>query len=133
MKKAIILFLFVFTAGWAGAQLNISTKLRQDAVWDGLSEDWEVLSTDESVTFFEFNKDFTLFKHTTPTITSTYQILNWDYNDSLVRYTMNVRSDVGNEYEMIIDAMENCVAFFFWRNDDYILVRHTIKDSWIKE
>lgn len=125
--------LFAGFAFWAEAQLNISTNLRQDAVWDDKAEKWDVLSEDKGVTFFEFNKELTLFKHTTPGITSTYIINKWEYNDSLVRYTMQVKSDVGNEYEMIIDGTENCVAFFFWRENRYVLVRHSIKESWYKE
>lgn len=115
------------------AQLSVSTNLRQDAVWDAEKEEWEVLSTDDSGTLFEFNKELTMFKHTTATITSNYFISKWDYNEEEVKYTMTVTSDAGNEYEMIIDGVNNCVAFFFWQDEKYILVRHTIKESWFKE
>jgi hypothetical protein len=133
VKKVVILFLLQALAQWSVAQLNISTNFRQDAVWNESTEAWDVNSTDEGATFFEFNKEMTMFKHTTPTIESTYIVTEWDYDDDEVKYTMLVKSDAGNEYEMIIDGIQNCVAFFFWRNDKYILVRHTIKETWIKE
>lgn len=27
---------------------------------------------------------------------------------------MTVKSNAGNEYEMIIDGINNCVCFFYW-------------------
>ncbi len=75
-----------------------------------------------------------MFTHTTETITSTYYIKEWDYNEEETKYTMTVMSDVGNKYEMIIDGINNCVAFFYWsKEEEYILVRHTIKESWYKD
>jgi len=66
------------------------------------------------------------------TITSDYFISKWDYNEE-VKYTMAVTSDAGNEYAMIIDGINNCIAFFYWYEDQCILVRHTIEKTWFKE
>lgn len=115
------------------AQLGISTNYRQDAYWKNDTEEWIVTSTDEGGTLFEFNRELTMFKHTTETITSTYYIKEWDYNEEEVKYTMKVTSDAGNDYEMIIDGVNNCVAFFYWYEDVYYLVRHTIKNSWFND
>ncbi len=115
------------------AQLNITTNFRQDAIWDEEQEEWEVLSTDENVTFFEFNKELTLFKHTTNSITSTYIIKSFEYNEEEAKYTMVVVSDVGNEYDMIVDGLNSYVGFFYYYDDAYVLVRHTIKKIWFKE
>lgn len=132
MKKLLFVFTMLLVGNVFG-QLNISTNLRQDAIWKAAEEEWDVLSTDDSGTLFAFNKELTTFKHTTETITSTYYIKKWDYNEEETKYTMQVTSDAGNDYEMIIDGVNNCVAFFYWRDDQYILVRHTIKNTWIKE
>jgi len=118
---------------WSAAQLSITTNMRQDALWDNASESWEVLATDENPTTLLFDKELTSFKHTTATITSMYTILDWDYNEEEVKYTMKVKSDANNEYEMIIDGINNCVAFFYWKDNNYILVRHTIQDSHFEE
>lgn len=133
MKKWILMTAVLGFMQWSVAQLNISTNLRQDAIWDEAAQDWDVLSTDENVTFFEFNKELTLFKHTTTTITSTYVIKDWDYDEELAKYTMTVTSDAGNTYDVIIDGTNNYIGFFYYRDSDYILVHHTIKESWFKE
>lgn len=131
--KAVLVFLFFMLNMVSIAQLNISTNYRQDAIWNNETEQWDVLSTDESGTLFSFNKELTMFKHTTETISSDYYISDWEYNEEEVKYTMTVTSDVGNAYELIIDGINNCVCFFYWYENEYILVRHTIKRSWFNE
>ena len=131
--KAVLVFLFFMLNMVSIAQLNISTNYRQDAIWNNETEQWDVLSTDESGTLFSFNKELIMFKHTTETISSDYYISDWEYNEEEVKYTMTVTSDVGNAYELIIDGINNCVCFFYWYENEYILVRHTIKRSWFNE
>lgn len=132
MKPFIFCFLILFTYH-ANAQLSIKTSLRQDAVWDENKEEWEVLSSEEGSTLFEFDRDLTQFKHTTSKMTSMYYIEDWEYNEEEVKYTMDVTSDAGNEYELIIDGVNNCVAFFYWHQNRYILVRHTIAETKFEE
>ena len=114
-------------------QLGISTDFRQDGYWDNEKEEWNITSTDEGGTLFEFNRELTTFKHTTESITSTYYIKDWKYDEDGVKYTMQITSDAGNDYEMIVDGVNNCVAFFYYRDDVYYLVRHTIKNTWFNE
>ncbi len=133
MKKLLLLAGILLCMN-VSAQLNITTNYRQDAIWDELNEKWDVLASNEDVTFFEFNSGLTLFTHTTNTIKSTYIIKEFEYDEELSKYTMIVVSDVGNEYEMIVDAINNYVGFFYFDEDDvYILVRHTIKKIWFNE
>jgi hypothetical protein len=132
MKRIIFSLLLIIAAQCGFAQLTVTTNFRQDATWDDKKEQWNVSSTDEGATTLDFNKELTSFKHTTATITSRYEILEYKYDEEAVKYTMKVKSDVGNEYEMIIDGINNCVAFFFWRNNVYTLVRHTIKETHIR-
>ena len=131
--KLLSTVVFVIVATISFSQLGISTNYRQDGTWNEAGEKWDISSTDDSGTLLEFDKELTMFKHTTAIITSNYYITKWDYNDEDAKYTMTVTSDAGNEYELIIDGVNNCVAFFYWRGDTYYLVRHTIKDSWFNE
>lgn len=131
--KALVLIIALFSTCMSFAQLSISTNYRQDATWDNATEQWNVYDSDEGATLFEFNRELTMFKHTTETITSDYFISKWDYNEDEVKYTMNITSDVGNEYEMIIDGINNCVAIFYWYEGQYVLVRHTIEQTWFNE
>lgn len=134
MQKRLLLLVSMLTLTICSmAQLSISTSIRQDAVWDVLDEDWDVISMDSSGTFFEFNKEFTMFKHTTATITSNYKITSLETVEEENSYTLQVVSDVGNEYEVVIDVENNYIGFFYERDDEYILVHHTIKKLWIKE
>ena len=131
--KTFWILLFLVTGFGLQAQLNITTDFRQDAVWNLETENWDVLSSDEGVTFFEFNRELSLFKHTTNSIASSYIIKEFEYDEENAKYTMLVVSDVGNEYDMIVDALNNYVGFFYWYDEDYVLVRHTIKKIWFKE
>lgn len=131
--KLTLTILALVTSVQIFAQLGISTNYRQDGYWIADQEKWEITSTDDAGTLFEFNKELTLFKHTTESITSTYYIQKWDYNEEESKYNMEVTSDAGNKYEMIIDGVNNCVIFFYWLDDVYYMVRHTIKNSWYNE
>ena len=67
--------------------MNISTNLRQDFIWDEEKEEWNLLATNqEELTFFEFNKDFTMFKHTTPSATSAYMIKSSELIEEFQHY-----------------------------------------------
>ena len=86
------------------AQMNISTDLREDFVWSESQEDWIIVSSDDSeFTFLKINEQFTMFKHTTPSITSAYIINSNEYDEERDQYTFDITSDVGNNYMMISD------------------------------
>ena len=116
------------------AQMNISTNLRQDGVYDEVSEEWEVLSTDdEELTFFEFNKDFTMFKHTTASMTSAYMIKSSEEDKEREQWELDLVSDVGNRYTMIIDLKNDNIRFIYKNDDKMHMVHHTIKKVWFDE
>lgn len=131
MRKLTFLTILTLLTIVASAQVHISTNLRQDFSWDEENEDWKLESTDEeSLTFFEFNKEFTLLKHTTSTITSAYIIKSSEHDetDDNDQYIYSIVSDVGNKYLMIVDIKNNNIRFVV--NDGSYLVRHRIKASW---
>ena len=75
-----------------------------------------------------------MFKHTTATITSNYKITSYEYDEKEVAYTMQVVSDVGNEYELIVDGLNEVVIFFYFNDEEeYVMVRHLMKKTWFKE
>lgn len=130
-------FLFTLLASaslFLNAQLTVTTDLREDGKWNDAAFKWDILSTDKGITVFNFNKDLTSFRHITGSISSNYQILDWDYDDDEILYEMNVRSDAGNEYELLIDGINEYVIFFYYDSSgNYRMVRHTIKDTWYDE
>jgi len=116
------------------AQMNISTNLRQDGVYNEVSEEWEVFSTDDDeLTFFEFNKDFTMFKHTTASVTSAYMIKSSEEDKEREQWELDIVSDVGNKYLMIIDYKNDNIRFIYNKEDKLYMVHHTIKKVWFDE
>ncbi len=133
MRRSFIFtsfFLFFLVTG-SYAQLSISTDERIDAYWSDTDDEWVILSEKENATLFEFNADFSMFTHTTTTIKSTYYVKSKpSYNEARERYEMEVVSDVGNKYTMIIDIADSNLRFIYDREGTTYAVRHHIKSSW---
>lgn len=132
--RLITICLLTFMSISVFAQMNISTDLRQDGIYNTETEEWEILSTnDEELTFFEFNKEFTMFKHTTPTMTSAYLIKSHEENKELEQFELSIVSDVGNKYFMIIDVKNENVRFIYEREGSLLMVHHRIKRVWFED
>lgn len=134
MKKLLLFAIACLLQTLAWAQLNFSTNLRQDFSWDEATEDWILESEDEeSITFFEFNEEFSMLTHTTSTITSAYKINSslHDEEEGRNQYIFKVVSDVGNKYVMIVDIKNDNIRFV--SNDGSRMVRHQIKASWLDD
>lgn len=129
-----LILLFCVIAQPMFAQMNISTNLRQDGYWDDNKEEWIIVSTDdEEFTFFEFNADYTMFKHTTPSITSAYIIKSKKEDKEQEQFEMTIVSDVGNKYMMIIDFKNRNLRFVYAKEDYLIMVQHDMKKVWFDD
>lgn len=136
MKYKILLtvLIAVISTQLLAQKMNISTNLREDCVYDSVANQWDVLSSnDDELTFFEFNKDFTMFKHTTPSITSAYMIKTNKEDKEKNQFQLEIVSDVGNAYIMVIDLNEQNMKFFYERGESLYMVKHTIKKVWFDE
>ena len=131
MKKIIFLLLLGLPL-LATAQMHFSTNLRQDYVWSAREGSWLLVSEKrDEVTFLDFNKEFTVMKHTTPGITSSYIINNIKEVRRNERFELEIVSDVGNRYYMFIDIPNKKLQFI---NRDYTtLVQHTIRRTWFDD
>ena len=131
-----LLFGLLVIASTASGQFHVSTNLREDFVWDVEAGQWSLVSTDkEELTFFEFNEDWSMFKHVTPTISSAYIIKSMEHDEENDQWECQVVSDVGNKYFMILDLEESNVRFITQQSnfEDNTMVRHTIKGTWVDE
>ena len=131
MRKITFLAILCFITTIASAQLHISTNLRMNFNWDEINDEWKFESQDEeSLTFLEFNKEFTMVKHTTSTVTSAYIIKSSEHDEEEGRdqYIYMIVSDVGNKYMMILDFINDNIRFI--SNDLSYMVKHRIKASW---
>lgn len=131
MRKLTFLVILTLTTAIASAQFHISTNLREDFGWDEVNKEWKLDDQDkESLTFIEFNKELTMFKHTTSRITSAYIIKSSEHDetDGRDQYNYSIISDVGNKYMFIVDLKNLNVRFV--ANDGSYMVRHRIKATW---
>ncbi|OIP01582.1 MAG: hypothetical protein AUJ98_04010 [Bacteroidetes bacterium CG2_30_33_31] len=133
MKKTLLFIIAILSFVIAEAQLHISTDTRKDAYWNATNEEWVITSTNtEELTFFNFNKAMTLFKHVTPSMTSAYiidKVTNAD--DDKKMYEFDITSDVGNKYHMYIDEANMMIYITYTDSDDVLhAVIHIIKKIW---
>jgi hypothetical protein len=126
-------FLCLFLPTCVYAQLNVSTSYRTEGVWDDEKDEWKVTWEGEDFTFFEFNKDMSMFKHITNSVTSAYMIKKSSKDEENNRIEFDVVSDVGNEYLMILDTENDNIRFIFKRDGVSRVVQHKIKNAWTKE
>lgn len=132
--KTLFFSVLLCTSYFLQAQLTVTTNLREDGQWDESAMKWDIESTEEGITIFNFNDELTSFRHITNSISSVYTILEWDYDDEEVLYEMTVKSDAGNEYDFLIDGVNEYVIFFYYDTaGNYRMVRHTIKETWFDE
>lgn len=134
MRTLLFLTSFFCLTSISFAQLTVSTDTRIDFSWDKESEDWKFESEDEeALSFFEFNKDFTMVKHTTARTTSGYLIKSQvhDKEDDNNRYLFSIVSDVGNKYIMIYDIKFNSIRFV--TEDITSMIKYKIKSVWTDE
>lgn len=131
MQNVIVILILSFISFESFAQMHISTNMRRDAVFNEITREYDLISEDkEELTFFEFNKDFTMFKHTTPNITSSYIIKSSTRNKENETWDFEIMSDVGNRYYMILDKKKNNIRFIYTRDNSTLLTQHTIKSLW---
>lgn len=136
MKKFILMFLLSVAGFSTFAQLHITTSVREDYLWNEEKNDWVFDTQNKNeATFFDFNKDMTMVKHTTPTMTSNYLIKSEVMMDkNRKKYEFDVMSDVGNKYHAIIDVTNNNIRFIGTSSDvGSFMVRHQIKRIWYED
>jgi hypothetical protein len=126
-------FLLLSLASLA-AQMNISTNVQRNFIYDEDKEDFTLISENkEDITFFVFNKDMTMFKHTTPSMTSAYIINSSKEDEEAKTWEFSITSDVGNKYVMMLDIKAQKLRFIVNKEGTTIVVEHGIKKVWFDE
>ena len=135
MKRFILMIAVLFMCQSVMSQISFATNITNVYDWDSNKQEWILLSTDNTKsTLFEFNKDLTMLKHTTSTLSSTYYIKSVKEDKVKNHFEYGVVSDVGNKYTLIVDFKNYNIRFIGKRSDGSLfLIRHTIKQSWIEE
>jgi hypothetical protein len=135
MKNLLFLFgILALLLQEAAAQMHITTNYQRNYQYDAEAEDFILIGEDsESVTFFEFNEGMTMFKHTTPTMTSSYIINSTKKDEENETWEFAITSDVGNKYMMILNPTEKKLSFLVKKDDGIIVIQHSIKKLWVDE
>ncbi len=135
MKTAILTAAFALLApALASAQSYFSCNKRTLCSWDSQKESFsDECSSEEQVSMFEINNDETLFKHTTPGMTSTYYIKEKSYDKEKNQVLYTVTSDVGNKYVALFDVDDNEVRFVGNSDGQSYMVTYAVKRSWAED
>jgi hypothetical protein len=132
--KRLLIILGVLTTQVIHAQIFVSTDARTVYNWDSIGEEWILEeSEDDFLTFFEFNNELTMIKHTTPSVTSAYLIksVEVDDEDGRDQIEYDVISDIGNSYMLLYDAKNENIRFIDFKSDR--MIRFEIKAVWTEE
>lgn len=132
--KRLLIILGVLITQVIHAQIFVSTDARTVYNWDSIGEEWILEeSEDDFLTFFEFNNELTMIKHTTPSVTSAYLIksVEVDDEDGRDQIEYDVISDIGNSYMLLYDAKNENIRFIDFKSDR--MIRFEIKAVWTEE
>ena len=105
-SKVLFILMMVVVSSLSYSQLNITTDLRKDLEWNANTESWDEVSSNNEITYFEFEdtsqEKMGIFIHRTNDITSAYLIKSHNYNDNYDWDEFEIVSDVGNKYTMFV-------------------------------
>ncbi|NDC40478.1 MAG: hypothetical protein EBZ77_02850 [Chitinophagia bacterium] len=87
-------------------------------------------NTEDKPSLFELNSAKTVFKHTTPTITSLYYVNSSEYSSDIKAYVYAVRSDVGNSYTFVVPDDGSYIAVFNRNATPNYMWKHHVKRHW---
>ena len=82
---------------------------------------------------FKINAKLTMFEHTTPTMSSSYYVSDSNYDEDEKTLTMDVVSDVGNNYHYIFDMGDDRIRVLFENDGVVHLIIFTVKKYWTEE
>ncbi len=128
-----MLLVLLFCADVCGAQLQISASDRREANWNNEKSSWDFYSTETLTTFFAFNKELSAFKTNSLEANYGYLITKWNFDEDNLKYTMDIQTKDGKQYEMVIDGKQDLIALFYWKNEKYCMTCFTIKASEFKK
>jgi len=132
-KFTMILLVFLLTNLFAIQAQNVffTTNYTEYAPWDEEAQDFVDFNGQDQETTFELFEDLSQFIHTTETMQSTYTVNENNYDENTETYEFDVTSDVGNNYQFIIDLNDKKLKVIGIDDDGsaYMVLFH-VSDSW---
>lgn len=133
MKRVFVFVVLCLFAKMLHSQIYVSCTHRDYYVYNEATDDFDFLKGYDENSLFKINKDFTMFDHTTPTISSSYYVSDSEYDEDMNILTMNVVSDVGNKYRYYFDFRNELVKILVDKDGEVYLWAFTIKKYWFEE
>ena len=116
--------------------MHVSTYLTHYTAYNEKTSKYELVSeAEEEATFFDFNKGFTTFKHTTPKYIHSFVVRDVTKvsDGEEERWEFSVVSDAGHSYLVILDLKENNIRFIFKVDEAFVAIQYSIKKLWFDE
>lgn len=132
-KCVILLFSLCLFSNTIQAQIYASCTHRTIHKYDTDEGGFVYQSGYDENSMFKINAKLTMFDHTTPTISSTYYASSSNYDEDEQTLTMNVVSDVGNNYLYVFDIKNDVVRVLSEQDEGVYMIVFTVKRFWTEE
>lgn len=133
LNRVILFFALCLFSNMSQAQIYASCTHRDYYKYNEATEDFEYMNGYDENSMFKINAKLTMFEHTTPDMSSSYYVSESEYDENEKTLTMDVVSDVGNNYRYIFDMDDNKIRVLFKRDGVVQLLVFTVKKFWTEE
>lgn len=129
----IILITLFGVVKCAIGQTYITTDYKIVEQYNNVTEEFDSLYSMEYISFFEINKDVTMIIHTDKEMSSLYKVIDSRYDAKYDCIELDVISDVGNQYTLMLAYQYNNISFIFKdENGILYLIILNIKSKGVK-
>jgi hypothetical protein len=133
MKTITLLFTVILFAGISAySQTHITTNLRQEGKFNKLTKVYDSAFKDnKESTVFEFDRDFTVLKHTAINKTTWYLIKSLKKDTQSGCWEFDILSERGFSYFMIIDILNGNIRFVYRASNETYMAQYSIDRLWV--
>jgi hypothetical protein len=126
-QKLIILVLAIISSVSLHAQTSYSCYYQEYCEWNSQTKKFENCKGTKESSLFEMNEKETMFTHTTESLQSAYYVKSKKYDAENKVWLYTVKSDVGNTYIYIFDAVNKEIRILITSGEQFNMVRFYVK------
>ena len=112
------------------AKTFYSISSRRFCYYNASTKKYDKCQSANETSLFELNPSKTVFKHTTPSITSSYYVQKSTFNSNSNLYEYDVVSDVGNKYVFFLPVDGKSISILKEDGNNSYLITHYVKRKW---
>jgi hypothetical protein len=133
MKQIIFLLIVIlFATESLFSQIHITTNLRQEGKFNKLTKVYDSAFKDnKESTVFEFDRDFTVLKHTAINKTTWHLIKSLKKDTKSGCWEFDILSENGYSYFMIIDILNGNIRFVYRASNETYMAQYNIDRFWV--